>query len=462
MHERSVDKSLVRCKLCDEESTVSGLRVHLRFRHPGYNTERYVKEFGEFRPKRVKENKLKDSSTINCKECGESLTTLKHLKHHVKKHKLSWKRYYIKYFNDGKIPTCKCGCGEDVKFLTLWDKESNAYSHYRDYKSGHNPNGMTGKEHRLESKLLMRERAIDRMKEGNTVFHSNGPSEVELELRSYIKELLPDQKMVFEDKKVLSGQELDIYIPDMKLAFEFNGSYFHSDTFKSRMYHLKKTEQCAELGIRLIHVHETDWRKNKDIQKSIIKSIVGKIDRRVFARKSVIKKYTFREASSFYEKNHIQGYAPSSIHLGLEFNSELLCMMSFSKGRRFLKNKDSLSQFELLRYCNKVDTQVVGGASRLFSHFLRLYKPSFIYSYANRDWSKGGMYEKLGFIFEKYTDPGYFYVKNGKRRSRYSSQKHILKEEFPDLKDLSEYQIMSRNNYYRIWNCGNLVFHWEE
>lgn len=74
------------------------------------------------------------------------------------------------------------------------------------------------------------------------------------------------------DKKVLNGKELDIYIPSKNLAIEYNGLYWHSDKAtlekndipnkETRMYakyrHIEKTKLCKEKNIRLIHIFEDD------------------------------------------------------------------------------------------------------------------------------------------------------------------------------------------------------------
>ena len=63
-----------------------------------------------------------------------------------------------------------------------------------------------------------------------------------------------------KDKRTLgNGQELDIYIPELKLAVEINGTYWHSSIYKSEDYHQKKSLECISKGINLIHIFEYDW-----------------------------------------------------------------------------------------------------------------------------------------------------------------------------------------------------------
>lgn len=71
--------------------------------------------------------------------------------------------------------------------------------------------------------------------------------------------------------------ELDIYIPRLHIAFEYNGTYWHSDLYKDKYYHQLKTKLCYEQGIQLIHIYDFDWINNKElIKKHIIELFQGK------------------------------------------------------------------------------------------------------------------------------------------------------------------------------------------
>ena len=129
--------------------------------------------------------------------------------------------------------------------------------------------------------------------------------------------------------------------------------------------------------------------------------------------------------------------------------------MTFGKSR-YNKNYT----WELLRFCSLKGYNVVGGASKLLSHFRKQYSGSII-SYANRRWSNGDLYRKLGFKMIGKTDPNYFYFKDGHTElfSRIAFQKHKLKSLLENFNpDLTEEQNMFNNNYRKIYDSGNLVF----
>jgi hypothetical protein len=128
--------------------------------------------------------------------------------------------------------------------------------------------------------------------------------------------------------------------------------------------------------------------------------------------------------------------------------------MTFGKNR-FKKNSN---EFELVRFCNKLNTNVVGGASKLFKHFLKNYNEECkdIISFSDRRFFNGSLYSMLGFDFESYTSPSYIYWKDNRILNRMSCQKHKLHKLLDNFNpELSEYENMKMNGYRRVWDCGN-------
>jgi hypothetical protein len=128
--------------------------------------------------------------------------------------------------------------------------------------------------------------------------------------------------------------------------------------------------------------------------------------------------------------------------------------MTFGKNR-FQKNSN---QMELVRFCNKLNHMIVGGASKLFSHFVKnhLNIEEEIITFADRRFSEGNLYKQLGFVFDKNTSPSYFYWKNSNILNRMSCQKHKLNKLLPIFdNNISEYENMLANKYRRVWDCGN-------
>ena len=268
-----------------------------------------------------------------------------------------------------------------------------------------------------------------------------------------ILEYLISNNLLIEknNRKILNGKELDIFIPKYNVAIEFDGLYWHSELFKDKNYHLNKTLECNNKGIKLIHIFEDEWIYKKNIVKSRLKNILGLNTEKIFARKCDIKIIDNEVCKSFLINNHIQGDVSSQIKLGLYYYNELVSLMTFNNGRIIMSGKPN--EYELTRFCNKLNTNVIGGASKLLKHFINNYKPKNIISYADMRWSNGDLYEKLGFTFIHNSIPNYWYVIGNTRQYRFNYRKScLIKQGFDSNK--TEHQIMLERNIYRIYDCG--------
>ena len=103
---------------------------------------------------------------------------------------------------------------------------------------------------------------------------------------------------------------------------------------------------------------------------------------------------------------------------------------------------------------------MIGGASKLLSYFIKQYKPKKIISYADRRWSDGNLYKKIGFNLVNLTHPSYFYTNDYLiKYHRFSFRKDQLSEKLVLFDpQLTEWENMQLNGYDRIWDCGNLKY----
>ena len=279
------------------------------------------------------------------------------------------------------------------------------------------------------------------------------------------KEILEFCKEQFEsvsenDNRVLPNNlELDIYIPELKLAIEFNGLYWHSEANgKNIDYHLNKYLLCKEKNIKLIQIFEDEWYNKKNIVKSILLNKMTKINNKIHGRNCIIKKIDHISASNFYSENHLQGEISSGIHLGLYYNDEIVTCMSLGKSR--FNNK---YDYEILRFCNKLNTIVNGSLSKLFNYFVEVYNPSSIITYSDLRFGDGNSYLQCGFKFINRSLPNYYYFKGKIKETRHKFQKHKLKSLLRLFdKELTEKENMLLNGYNIIYDCGNNVYGWEK
>jgi hypothetical protein len=275
-------------------------------------------------------------------------------------------------------------------------------------------------------------------------------------MRDFIEKHSP---IIQNSKKIINPYELDIYIPELNVAFEFNGLWWHNELYKEKNYHLNKTEECEKNGIQLVQIWEDDWIRKQEVVKSMILNKLNKTPNKIYARKTELREVTSGKlVREFLDKNHIQGFIGSKIKLGLYYNNELVSLMAFGSRRVAMgKRTTNVGEYELLRFCNTINTNVLGAASKLFKYFVEKYKPDEITTYADRTFSQGKLYRTLGFNYIGKTEPNYFYIIDGIRKHRFNFRKDVLiKNGFDGSK--TEHQIMLDRNIYRIFDSGNLKF----
>ena len=310
-----------------------------------------------------------------------------------------------------------------------------------------------------------------KLKQLNIIFKKRSCTTAEYDIIKFIN----NSGIIHSDRSLIN-KELDILLPD-NFAIEYNGLMYHShglsdnvkfnNPIENKNRHLIKTKLCEEKNIQLFQIFENEWLNitTQNIWKSIINNKLRK-NQKIMARKCVVKIIDKKQVTEFLTNNHLQGNINSSINYGLFYNNELVSIMTFGKSR-FSKNY----QYELLRFCTKINLNVTGGASKLLKTFEREYKPESLISYANRRWSQGNLYDKLDFKHMHDSDPNYFYfnmkniglksLKNNLKilESRIKYQKHKLSnilEIFDNT--ISETLNMYNNNYRKIFDCGNKVY----
>jgi hypothetical protein len=261
-------------------------------------------------------------------------------------------------------------------------------------------------------------------------------------------------------RNILTGnREIDIYVPEKHLAIEVNGLYWHSSTdFTNSAKHLTKTEECLSNGIRLIHISDEKWFTKPDVVKSMLLNRLGMSQTRIHARQCTVRSVDPSTSNEFINRNHINGTANANKKYGLYHNDVLVLVMTFSKSRY-----SKMHEWELIRLCSAHNTVIVGGASKVFQHFIREQSPISIMTYADRQYGEGHAYPKLGFKFSHITKPGYSWTDGNKTYNRINFQKHKLHKLLDVYSDsLTERENMINNGYRLYFDCGHNVYEWSQ
>ena len=290
-------------------------------------------------------------------------------------------------------------------------------------------------------------------------------SKGEKELFDFIKENYSGI-LIENDRTILDGKELDIYLPELKIGFEYNGSYWHSDSFIPRDYHLKKRDLALTKDTKLYFIDDADWVNKKDICKARILYILGSNHKSIYARKTKVYIPTSKEEKDFLTKNHIQGYIPSSLKVSLTYDDQIVAILTFVKSRKNVNQQGNGTSIELLRFSTDISCHVPGGFSKLLKYAIPMILDRFpdvthISTFSDNNLSYGNLYEMNGFTLDHVAKPSYHYVYRGKKYNRFTFRKSELKSMFPEYYDdqLTEFQITDQvTNLHRVWNTGNNVY----
>jgi hypothetical protein len=366
------------------------------------NLERYGTEYpsqSEYIKQKVLINSLK-------KWGSTSYTSSEY--HHLRT-KIGSDKNYDNYIGN-RISKFKCDCGEEHKF------EISSYNYL----------------HRIKSNIPL-----------CTVCYPIGGSQSikEGELFKYIKSIYHGEVI----QSYRDGLEIDIYIPELNLGFEFNGLYWHSDIYKDKNYHLNKTNYFKERGIRIIHIWEDDWDFKNEIVKSQLRNWLGLTSNKIFARKCKIKELSGDEVIYFLEENNIHGVVNSTLELGLYHGDELVSLMTLDKYDDYEKIESAC--WIISRFCNKRGFSIIGGASKIIKYFINNYDVNRVIGYSETNWSFGSLYEVLGFKRVNDIKPDYKYFLEGMRVNKriFKKSENIISE--------------SKLNIPKIWDCGRIK--WE-
>lgn len=281
---------------------------------------------------------------------------------------------------------------------------------------------------------------------------SSSVSKLERDLADYISRT---EKTILNSREIIPPYELDIFVPDKGIAFEFNGVLWHSDKYqKDKNYHKNKMDECNKRGIRLIMVWEDDWKhRPQTVKKMIDRQLGTSAEQRVYARNTYVdSSVPLSEIREFQSDNRIQGYGAGGIKIGLREKDTGLLVAAMT-----LKKKPSDS-LELVRYCTS--KSVVGGHSKLISWIESNLQYKCINTFADLSISDGDLYEKTGWTKDITIPPDYTYLYSGRRHHKFNFRKKSFKAN-PNLQyedGLTERELAELNSLHRIYDCGKVRY----
>lgn len=223
-------------------------------------------------------------------------------------------------------------------------------------------------------------------------------------------------------------------------------------------FFLKLSVQAEAQNIRLIHLWEDVFYQHQPLVLSRIKTLLGG-NSTIHGRQCVATRIDKKTADSFLHLYHLQQSAAARFKYGLFYHEKLVAVATFSSGKVFDKTSPEKRSHELVRFASLPGTSINGGLSKLIKAFVKDVHPADIMTYADRDWSAGKSYFKLGFKLEKETPPQVFII-HPEEKMRYPLHRwpSFLNERFNKSGKTDADEFLKNEGYFRICNSGNLKF----
>jgi very-short-patch-repair endonuclease len=248
-------------------------------------------------------------------------------------------------------------------------------------------------------------------------------SNIEREVCEYV-EAITEEEIQFNDRTVLNGREIDIYIPSLKVGIEVDGLWWHCERFDTNLDAYRKTLDCEKLGIKLIHVFEDEWHRNKDlVKKNINRVINGEKEPIISGIPLPTFKVEDKEAQEFIDKNSLYYNENGLQYLGTYCN-ELSSVVGYKplsndacEIKSFACSPTLDETFEL--------SSIIHGLSKQFS--MIFFNMDRRYTFSREE----NQLTKIGFKYVRDLEPDYMYydIKHGRERRLTKEQSEQISEE---------------------------------
>ena len=264
------------------------------------------------------------------------------------------------------------------------------------------------------------------------------------------------------------------YIPERNLVVEVTNIPEFTDNLVDNQYFKRMNKTLSEKGIKLLRFGIDDVYEKTDLVISMIEHHLGLTKIKIPARKCKLVELTAQQAREFAEANHLNGHANAQVYYGLEFNGELVQIITFAK-HRYHRNDSEGEIWEVIRACSKKYCLVQGGTQKIFKHFKNLHEVGAgveLHTYCDMNISDGNSYALAGELIEEtpsdlwYIIPDKYSPVGFKRVIRNRMMKIYLhkyfegfpKREDPSYKEINSVEFLRQQGIFAYYGSGNLVY----
>lgn len=224
----------------------------------------------------------------------------------------------------------------------------------------------------------------------------------------------------------LSGDREKCVLPLETDAASIEEASRQSDAAGDCIAHLREMT-----GSRPIIITEDRWHSRRAMMQARLTAHL-EVFSQIYARNCEVARIDRKTAADFLEANHSYGDAACRYRYGLfvkrrtgDDSSEgtvagkgsLVAVATFSNARKWDKGGKVIRSYEWTRYASLPAIRLNGGMGKLLNAFIKEVSPDDIMTYADLEWSEGGVYGQLGFTYEDFKAPVMFAVDKQWRRS---------------------------------------------
>jgi len=287
----------------------------------------------------------------------------------------------------------------------------------------------------------------------------------------FVENLVPiilEQHDISYESLTVGEFEFDYYIPERNLVIEVTNIPEFTDNLVDNQYFKRMNKSLSEKKIKLLRFGIDDVYNKTDLVISMIEHHLGLTKNKIPARKGKIVEITAKQAREFAEANHLNGHANAQVYYGLEFDGELVQIITFAKHRY----NHTGEVWEVIRACSKKHCLIQGGTQKIFKYFKSQHPAVELHTYCDMNISDGNSYALVGELIEetpgdlwyiipdKYSPVGFTRVIRNRMMKIYLHRyfEGFPKRDEPGYKEINSVEFLRQQGIFAYYGSGNLVY----